>query len=685
LAFGAGPAERVTDPPEKSRGGMESMVLLPNNRGAETFPRNSAFRGIRFALVILPAFAAFSFVLWKAFFSPDIAFVRNDSKASWITRELYPSILIGRSGSCFFSKDFEVGEPGEAVLHAKAMRGFSVSVNGERVFGKEPRENWKTEARIDISKYLKKGANTLSFQVEPMGPALLYAYLEGPRERVATDGSWKVAEAGSFSRAVPADDIRNPSPFRVGIESPAELFWKNRNVLGKFFLLSAGLFFLGYAFRKGERCLLPVTMGAACVVWLFFFLKIVEMPLEVGYDVRGHMEYIFFILKNHILPFADQGRAGVPQTYHPPAFYLFSAWILEQFQFWRGTGESVLLKMIPFLSGFGNVWIAYFLARELFKNSTGKVFAAAGLAAVLPVNFYISAYVSNEGFNGFLSGLSILIAVMMFGREKTRWGWIPLLGAVLGLALLTKFTAFVLVPVIFFFLAVKLLIFEKAGLAKTFGILGGLCLVTVMVCGWYYARNIEHFGRPIIGNAEVISSWLFPGFHTPRYYLQFGEVFRNPYFSAYYSFWDGLYSTFWGDGFFGGMSDLRCWNYRFMSVGYLAAVPATAFLILGFFGLVRRALGKGPALLGFQFAFLSAVIFVFLCALIYYSLKLPSCTTVKAFFGLCLIGPAAILFGLGFGATDGLLAKTRWLLPLRAVLYGWLGTFMMINIRSFPG
>ncbi|HNV87052.1 MAG TPA: hypothetical protein PKL97_08860, partial [Candidatus Omnitrophota bacterium] len=81
----------------------------------------------------------------------------------------------------------------------------------------------------------------------------------------------------------------------------------------------------------------------------------------------------------------------------------------------------------------------------------------------------------------------------------------------------------------------------------------------------------------------------------------------------------------------------------------------------------------------------SAVIFIFLCAMVYYSLKLPSCTTVKAFFGLCLTGPAAVLFALGFGAADGLLAKTRWLLPLRAVLYGWLGTLMIVSIRAFLG
>ncbi|HNV87281.1 MAG TPA: glycosyltransferase family 39 protein, partial [Candidatus Omnitrophota bacterium] len=576
------------------------MILLPNNCGTETFSRNAVSRRIRFVLVILSVLAAFLFVLWKAFFSLDIAFVRNDSKASWIMREVYPSILMGQSGACLFSKSFNLEEPAKTILHAKAMRGFTVSVNGDQVFEKTPAENWKTETRIDISKYLKKGMNTLSFRVSPMGPALLYAYLDGPPERVATDGSWEVAAAGGFSRAVPVNDIRNPSPYRVDIESPVELFKKSRNILGKFFLVFTGFFLMGRLFRRGEKYLVPVVLGGSCILWALFFLKIIKMPLEVGYDVRGHLEYIFLILKNHILPFADQGRAGVPQTYHPPAFYWLSARLLELFQSWRGTGESVLLRIVPFLSGFGNVWIAYFLARELFKSSTGKVFAAAALAAVLPMNFYISAYVSNEGFNGFLSGLSVLIAIMMFGREKTRWGWIPLLGTVLGLALLTKFTAFVLIPVIFFFLAVKLLVFEKAGLAKSFGLLGGLCLVAGLVCGWYYARNIAHFGHPLVGNAEVISSWLFPGFHTPRYYLQFGEVFRNPYFSAYYSFWDGLYSTFWGDGFFGGMSDLRYWNYHFMSIGYLVALPATAFLILGFFDLIRRALRKGPELLGFQ-------------------------------------------------------------------------------------
>jgi hypothetical protein len=115
------------------------------------------------------------------------------------------------------------------------------------------------------------------------------------------------------------------------------------------------------------------------------------------------------------------------------------------------------------------------------------------------------------------------------------------------------------------------------------------------VAGWFYARNLAEFGRPLVGNWDLPSPdriwWSAPGFHTPQYYLRFGESLVRPFYSGFVSFWDALYSTFWGDGFVAGRAGVRArhlaWNYQLMAAGYAFALPATALLLV---------LGPPPAL-----------------------------------------------------------------------------------------
>jgi hypothetical protein len=54
-------------------------------------------------------------------------------------------------------------------------------------------------------------------------------------------------------------------------------------------------------------------------------------------------------------------------------------------------------------------------------------------------------------------------------------------------------------------------------------------------------------------------------------------------------------STFWGEGFLGGAisrSDAPPWNFAYMSIGYVLAVPAMALILFGLYGW-RRVRSSG--------------------------------------------------------------------------------------------
>ncbi|HEY4759381.1 MAG TPA: tetratricopeptide repeat protein, partial [Thermoguttaceae bacterium] len=155
-------------------------------------------------------------------------------------------------------------------------------------------------------------------------------------------------------------------------------------------------------------------------------------------------------------------------------------------------------------------------------------------------------------------------------------------------------------------------------------------------------------------------------FRTGSDYLRFGESLRSPLFSVWYSVWDGLYSTLWGDSYCAGTTvlDFRPpWSYDFMVAGMsLALVPTAAIL-----------LGSGVAIFWFLrkptivWTFLLAVAFLVALFLIYGAMMLPCYGSVKAFYGLPASVPLCALAALGF---DLLCGHWRWLRGLIFIVLG---------------
>ena len=235
-----------------------------------------------------------------------------------------------------------------------------------------------------------------------------------------------------------------------------------------------------------------------------------------------------------------------------------------------------------------------------------------------------------------------------------------------------------------------LMLHRRPGAALARG--AALLLPALLVSGWFYARNLAEFGRPMVGNWDLPSPdriwWSAPGFHTPQYYLRFGEVLVRPFYSGFVSFWDSLYSTLWGDGFVAGRAGVRvrhlAWNYEFMAASYLLALPATGLLGFGFLRCARAALREREPERRAAFGLLVLVCAAMGFALFYVTLVLPYHGQARASYVLALTPVLALFFAWGFVGVDRWLARREWTAG-RVLLFAWWGALLGVLYLSFAG
>jgi hypothetical protein len=588
--------------------------------------------------------------------------------------------------------------PGQVVLHVKALRQAKVLVNDVEVSDQTPgTSRFRCAAELDITSFLRHGTNRIEVEVHnPGGPALLHLWLGGLPEIIGTDESWLAETWQTGKRIRPlvsaarADDTRMHEDSLL-LTTPLESLLHKRIVIVTLFLIASCLFLFVQS-RKRSMPLTWLPLGVMIFItvgwlWLFVF-KMSRISTAVGFDAPGHLFYIDYIVGHGRLPTADEGWS----TYHPPLFYLLSAAFVKGFGAIGATGgQTIALKLLPFLGGLGNIWLTYALARRLFVNRPAHRLIAIVVAGTLPMNIYMSAFVSNESPHACLSALCVLCTVRILSQPASSFRGLLLAGILFGLAILSKITALLVAGLAFGFLSWKLIAIEQRPFRRAALLMGSFLMGTLAISGWFFGKNLVETGRFLPtnwGHTGAKLWWQQPGFHSLAYYTSFGESLRHPYFSVFNSFWDGEYSTLWGDGQIGGIVSTHqqssAWNFDFMSGGYLLAFPLTLLMILGFLHLLRAAGREQNASRQLVVLFLLTLIYYMYCAMLLYSAWLPFIATVKAFFGLCLLGPLALAAASGFTLVDGILKEKR-LLAFRTVLHGWFWTTIAVLYLSYAG
>lgn len=241
---------------------------------------------------------------------------------------------------------------------------------------------------------------------------------------------------------------------------------------------------------------------------------------DVYRDQWGHLDYIKYIAQNISLPPVNDCQA-----YHPPVHHIIAAFSFNQSRHFT-LNENVRLKVIQLvmvLLSSLTLYLFYKMLKEL-KCSNVTILTATALFAFHPVNIYFSSRINND--NTLLFFYTLAFYFMIKWMNSHSYKDIIFLAVSAALAALSKFSGFILVPVIGCGFITTLYKNWKENITylRQFTLFG---LLYVPLSMSYQIRNYvlfgQHFGYvPSLGK----------GF-TPTFYnlvaLPVDEIIKSPY------------------------------------------------------------------------------------------------------------------------------------------------------------
>ncbi|MDP2690174.1 MAG: hypothetical protein Q8P48_08695 [Deltaproteobacteria bacterium] len=635
------------------------------------------------ALCIILALMAGMLYLWRAAGDPSSTLLLSEGGARWI-RVNEPAIPFVRKVDPLraFRTVINIDKtPARALLTFKAMRDAEVLVDEQLVRAvDEDLDDWREPVEVDLAPYLSPGAHTLGFTVKNRnGPALLLAYSEalgvhtGPDWETSNDGvNWTGALAASQPMSLPLS--RNYPVARAFVSCLPVL-------LPVFFIT----FFWTLAYYReggGNGWIARITPGAGTLRWLIIAALAVlgannffQVPISTGFDSSAHLDYIRFVAERFSIPYANDGW----QMFQSPLYYMVSAPFYLMLKPLLATSNLVrALKLIPFALGIAQVEITYRMLKKVLPGRPDILSLGVVIGGLLPATLYSSLSLGNEPMCGAFSAAALAVAfwILVEPAPPSR-GRLLLLGAFLGLALLSKFTAVLLIPPLGFLLIYKAR--ENGGKVGALFTPALTALGTAFaISSWYYIRNWIKLGKPFVGGwdpSRQIVWWQDPGYRTLGDLYRFGESLVHPLYSSFNGFWDSFYSTLWLDGMVSGIWDVRGfppWNFNIMVSGsWLALLPTVAIIIAVAASLLRpmESFRKGPL-------FAVICLAIYLAALAHLYLNIPIYTTLKATYTTGLTPVYALLAATGLG----MLMRTTL---ARAAVYGWVACWAAFAYLSY--
>ena len=584
-------------------------------------------------------------------FARDIPFLSSEKGATWIYIDRPYILEAQREGErVSYRKYFRIENvPSRAALVVRSMRVPEVYMDGARLVPKESEfGRWKGTEKFDLTGLLSPGRHEMLIRVyNKNGPAVLLAY--GNPIRLFTGTGWEASyDELLWTQAVPADK-KKETPELSGhfVTADKALI----TLLPLYVPLFLAVFFLTIMAASPEglggkiRKIVPTPSGFRWLLIVFWAIlavnNILKVYIDIGMDVQQHYEYIEYITRLGRIPLAPEGW----QMFQSPLYYLISAalWNFSLSRWFDTPTAMLLLRMIPLLCGLLQVEIAYRATKAVFPQRQDLQIWGTIIGGFLPMNLYISQVVGNEPLSGLLSACAVLVGFFMLtsGRKVFSEWYFVFMGLALGLSLLTKVTAVLLILP-----SVVLLIYVLHDRERSLRYMSVRVLevigIAMAVSGWYYLRNWMELGRPFVGGWESTRWWQDPGYRTVSDFLSFGRSLTAPIYSAVQGFWDSVYSTLWLDGGLSGTGIYKFrppWHYDFMLSGALLSLVPAAGIILGILTTIGR-----PFRRVYRAQLFSVLcVGIYFAALLYMYLTVPVYSTAKATYTLGLIPCYAVL------------------------------------------
>ncbi|WP_419780017.1 glycosyltransferase family 39 protein [Maridesulfovibrio sp.] len=587
---------------------------------------------------------------------PENSYLTAHSEARWIKLDL-PFRLNARSNGSemiLFRRNFELDGPVKITLHIKAFRGAGIWLDGMplRKFDGDL-DKWRDEIVVDLPE-LSVGKHEFKVAVvnENAHPALLLWAKGALPLDISTPHGWEASRDDFVWN--PAADAAKTGKLLIGdkFKRADQALLASLPMMLPLFVLGAGLVWL----REKEK--LPAGLNKTEIspsairfvllgLWTVMALNnFHELPFKLGMDHSGHYKYIEYVAQNLKLPSPLEGW----QMFQPPLYYIISA-AFYKFLLVFMDMESALywLRLIPLACGAGLIEVCYRCSVLAFKEDRMARIGATIIGGFMPMNFAMAQFWGNEPFTALFSAMTILkVLTVVCVQEKRNLKQFALLGLFLGLAILSKATCTLLIPLVIFFVLLPLMAENSESSAQKLSCVRGIVLAlitTASVGGWYYLRNWASYGKPFIGGWDKIREigwWQDHGYRVWEHFGTFGKSILKPVYSTTDGIWDGLYSTLWLDANLSGKSKFMSrppWDDDLMmATALLALIPS--ILILGGIG---RTFYKPVKSVFNGRMFLTACIVVYFTAEAYLYLNLPVYSTAKASYTLGLLPCYGIL------------------------------------------
>ncbi|HEY2776057.1 MAG TPA: hypothetical protein VGK20_18595 [Candidatus Binatia bacterium] len=312
-----------------------------------------------------------------------------------------------------------------------------------------------------------------------------------------------------------------------------------------------------------SRSLVAIAVAMTAVAVAVRVHNALTFPILGGYDAFAHFTYVWFVAETGRVPLARSGW----EFFQPPLYYAAMAALWRAFdglgaeqRLRIGTTAFALLSLVP-------AAVAARIASCSFPARPVTWLLAGGLLLFIPVHLYSAAFLGNEGLACVLCSVAALALLAVLDRA-TMFRALSL-GVVLGLAMLAKYTAVVLVAAALATIAAKRLFADR-----TFAAVRTLAIVSasmLAVCGWHYARNVRNYGTPFpLSRDELflarVENGQLQAFRRPLEYVLFDPLIlyrpqwprglsmhspRPPgaeYSAMRESIPTGLYANAWFDG-----------------------------------------------------------------------------------------------------------------------------------------
>ena len=550
---------------------------------------------IAVAGVLIAATLAWAFWARSHIVDESTPFLVDRSPAVWIRPDRPLQLRIRELGTfrtAFRTKFYVDDIPSNTRVIVQAMKHASMRVNGLNAGQWNYPESWRRPAAIPVSWLLRPGVNTIEIVVEnENGPRLLQVW--SPAIGLYTDATWEAREldrpGAEWTSVVPADHFVR-SELANHFDSPGQALLRILPIIVPVFILIALWTALDPQRRPPWlRRIEPspeIFRGIVLIAWTLLAVNnMYKIPVPVGFDIEGHLNYFHFIATKDEIPLATEGW----QTFQTPFYYLVASVPYEMLlERWHIPEIVQHLRIISLLCGLANVEFAFRAVRRVFPDRPDLQRLGTVAGGLMPMNLYITQFIGNEPLAAALTGFTIVIALSMLAAPRLRVRESAGIGLTWGLAILSKITAVLLGPALAFAMLYKTAHSDRR--FRVFRLIPHAIVtaaIVLLICSWYFERNKRELGVYYMGGwdpARDQTWWQDPGYRVPEHMVGFGEALQQPIGAAGASMLDAFYSTMWLDGLLSSVVAYEgrpAWNDNFLLAGAWLAIVPTLLLLIG--------------------------------------------------------------------------------------------------------